>query len=308
MLLRAQMQAATYAPEGAPGGADAPAASAAADPAAVPSPAATGQPAGGGGTTPPPASFVETLPEDIRGEAVFRDIKDLPGLAKSYVHATKMIGGTPESRIVIPTAPDAPEWDQVYTRLGRPESADQYGLNAAEGVTLDAALMKTFTDSAHKAGLSPRQAQIVLDAYSGAYTAAQQEQKTAGEAQFATATAELKTAWGAAYDQNLQLAKSALAHYGSPELETELGERGLLNSPKLAQVFATLGKGLSEDGVIGKAGPATGMLTPAEAQQHIAALRADPDYIKAATDRRNPRHAEFQQKMTRLYEMAHPAG
>ena len=109
------------------GGGDTPGA-AAGGPGGAASPG--GAPAGAsspGGAAPPPVAFAESLPEDIRGEAAFRDIKSLPDLAKGYLHATRMVGGRPEDLIKVPTSPeDQAAWDAAFGKLGRPEKPDGY--------------------------------------------------------------------------------------------------------------------------------------------------------------------------------------
>ena len=41
----------------------------------------------------PAVSFLDTLPEDLRGEPSLRNFNDVGALAKSYTHAQRMIGG-----------------------------------------------------------------------------------------------------------------------------------------------------------------------------------------------------------------------
>jgi hypothetical protein len=121
-------------------------------------------------------------------------------------------------------------------------------------------------------------------------------------------TAALKTEWGAAFEQNLGLAKKALAHYGNPALTAELERTGLGNSPELAKVMAKLGGQLSEDNLIGRNTAPDGdrINSPTEAKQQISALRGDKEFLKAYADNKHPGHADAVAKMTKLYEQAHP--
>jgi hypothetical protein len=41
----------------------------------------------------PAVSFLDSLPEDLRGEPSLRNFNDVGALAKSYTHAQRMIGG-----------------------------------------------------------------------------------------------------------------------------------------------------------------------------------------------------------------------
>ena len=273
----------------------------------------TGSGGGGGANTgvSSPLAFAETLPEEIRGEAAFRDIKDLGGLAKSYLNATKMIGARPEDVIRLPAADDADGWAAVHARLGRPEAPDKYALTPPklpDGLTVDDALQGKFAEIAHQAGLTTKQASALYDWYNtetgGRYQAAQQERAT----QQAQAEQALKTEWGAAYDQNVTLAQKAVTHYGDDTLAQELVATGLGNNPKLVALFAKLGAQLSEDGIIGRGGEgAPGALSPAEAQLQINGLRGDSAFMKDYMNARAPGHKAALEKMQGLYTFAYPA-
>jgi len=65
--------------------------------------------------------WIASLPTELQSEKSLQSFKDLPALAKSYVEAQKMIGGS----IRLPK-PDAPPEERekvigdIYTKLGRP--------------------------------------------------------------------------------------------------------------------------------------------------------------------------------------------
>src|SRR5690554_6452317 len=122
---------------------------------------------GAGGADPPdkdPASggaggnanpCLEYLPESFRADAVFSRFKDMESLLASYKSAQSMVG---MDKIPIPGkhATDD-DWKQVFGRLGLPESVDKYEMKLPEGV--DADFVKAFKETAHKAGVLPKQAQ-----------------------------------------------------------------------------------------------------------------------------------------------------
>lgn len=291
-----------WAPDGSDVGANVAPAPAAASPAAA-TPAA-------------PVSFAETLPEGIRNEAAFRDIKDLEGLAKSYLGATRMIGGRPQDLVKIPGPDDADGWTQVYDRLGRPKTPGDYKLpevKLPEGAAVDETLKTGFLAKAHEAGLTERQASALYAWYNETAGAGMQAQQAASLASQQAAIDGLKQEWGAAFDQKLHFAKAAIQHYGGEELVAQLNTirtadgTPLGDSPVLAKLFANLGANLAEDGVVGKSGGGGGfteVLSPAEARQEIAALQTDKAFLNAYTKRNAPGHAEAVAKMQRLYQFA----
>lgn len=267
-----------------------------------------GAAAGGSGGSPAPA-FAETLPQDIRGEASFKDIKDLDGLARGFLNAQKLIGHDPKNLIALPGPDDTAGWDAVHARLGRPEKADGYKFTEAklpEGLTIDPGLQTSFQAEAHKIGLSDKQADALFQWWNGTAGAkftADAAARAQGDAAGITA---LKTEWGTAFDERVDLAKQAVAHYGGEALVAELDKTGLGNAPNIIKAFAKAGIQLQEDGLIGKGGGGGGGTSPAEAQQQINALRADAQFAKAYMDKDAPGHADAVAKMKALHEIAYP--
>jgi hypothetical protein len=254
-----------------------------------------------------PVAFAETLPEDIRGEAAFRDIKDLGGLAKSYLHAQRLIGRDPSTVLPIPGTDDADGWNTIYTRLGRPEQADGYQLPAPpEGLTENPELKTAFQQAAHKAGLSQRQAADLAAWWNGAMAQTVQGQNGAQQRTEAAGEATLKQEWGAAYDEKLHLARSAMAHYGDEQVIAYYDKTRLGNDPAVLKMFAKIGSQLAEDGLVGR-GEGAGRASPAEAQQQISGLQKDAAFMKSYMDRRDPGHAAAVQRMQGLYDFAYPA-
>ena len=311
----------TYAPDGTAGGAPAggapaggavPAAAGAAAPAA--GGGGGGGAGGGGAVAAAPAVFADSLPEDIRYDAVFRDIKDLGGLAKGYKNAQQLIGkigANPDSVVAIPGEEDSEGWNGLFNKLGRPESADKYSLGEMalpEGMKADLELQKGFTSKAHELGLSNKQAQGLFAWWNENVGSNFTQQTQAAAAKEQQGISALRTEWGQAFDQKLGDAKSALAHYGGEDLTAYLEESRLGNDPRMIKVFATLGAQLREDGIAGRgsAGAGMGVLSPTEARQEIAKLQGDTQFSKQYLNKSDPAHQQAVQRMKSLHEMAYP--
>ena len=113
------------------------------------------------------------LPEDIRSEPSLKDIKDLTGLAKGYVHAQKLVGMDRSKLLAVP-GEDAPEdaWNEFYDKIGRPKAPTDYRLPVEEvkfenGVQRSEAAEKWLQETAHKYGLTPKQAAGMYKDYMG---------------------------------------------------------------------------------------------------------------------------------------------
>lgn len=273
--------------------------------------------AGAAGAGDGAKSFADSLPEDIRTDAVFKDIKDLGALAKSYHSAAKLVGLDKGSIIAVPKPDaDAKAWDDFYAKTGRPESADKYDVpKRADGKAYgeaDVAMQKQILPVLHQAGLTQRQIAAIVPKWNDIVGGVAKTQADADAAATATAGAALKTEWGAAHQEKLTLAQDAIKHYAGElklgdQILGELDASKLGNLPGLAKLFSHLGAQLKEDGLIGKGGGgAAGALSPTEAKQQISAMDGDKEKFAILTDKKHPKHAELVAERTRLYELAYP--
>ena len=112
----------------------------------------------------PTSSWKDSISEEYRKDPNIEKFTEADALAKSYINAVKMIG---QDKIVIPTKNSSQEaWDEAYAKLGRPESADKYTLDAkSEVVNFDDNAIKSFAEQSHKLGLNNKQAQGILEFY-----------------------------------------------------------------------------------------------------------------------------------------------
>lgn len=249
--------------------------------------------------------FVETLPEEFRAEPSLKDIKDLPGLVKSFVHAQRMIGSG--DRVTIPSAEAKPEeMDAFWNRLGRPEKPEGYQFNAVK----EEAMYKPsdddrawFSKTAHALGLSAKQASALFDAYveknDGVMVLSNQE----AEKSLAAAEVALRKDWGAFYSDRLAVAKQAITKVAGPEFADFLNDTGLGNHPALAKAFYKIASLLGEDRLPGEGLNFTKGRTPEEAQRQIEANRKDPAFLK----RWLSRDREAVEEMDKLFIAAYPS-
>lgn len=275
--------------------------------------------AGGGasGVAPPP-TFIEQIPEAIRGEAYFKDVADVGALATRAFNQAKLIGVPPDQLVRLAGPDDAAGWDAIYAKLGRPESADKYQLadpqGLPEGLVLDPGVKTGLATLAHELGLNQKQtAKLYEKTINGRVEAF----KTAlsGEADgLRQAEATLKTEWGAAYEQKIAGINTAIDRI---DAELKLGgglEQAIAQMPAgsrvaLAKAFDRIAGLYNEHTVTGSGGPGGmgGALTPAAAQQQISAMWADPQVAKTLRDQHAPGHADALARMQKFYEDAYPA-
>lgn len=198
-------------------------------------------------------SWRDSLPDDIKGNTSLEKFSDVSTLAKSYINAESMIG---KDKMVVPgvnTTED--EWNDIYTKLGRPSTPDEYNLELAlqEGEVVDDQLFASFKDAAHKHGLSPQQAQGILDYYNNISTQTLNEQNNASVLAQEQSSRELREEWGRSYDDNLAKASQIGKQYlGEDAFQLQMADGSMLgDNATLIKGLAKLAMVMSEDTLVG---------------------------------------------------------
>jgi hypothetical protein len=276
------------------------------------SPPATGSPPPGGPattttTTPSGTDWRASLPEDLRGEGALKDFTDVPSLAKAFVDTKRMVGGS----IRLPPKGARPEaWDEVYSKLGRPEKPDQYEVTPPpmpEGVPWDTGAQQQFLEHSHKLGLTPSQVQGVLDYY-GDHVARSVEQAQQQTRQSAEETLKsLEQEYGPiTFQRHLATVQAFVQAEGDPELMAELERTGWGNHPALTRLLMRVSEDWKSDQIARgmREEDFTGMPSPTAAGEEAKKIMAD---MKGPYWQRNhPLHQETRQQVARLMSIAHP--
>jgi len=203
-------------------------------------------------TTPSVKSWKETISEEFRNDPNISKFTEIDALAKSYINATRMIG---QDKVAIPNENSTDDqWQEVYGKLGRPESADKYKLEVqSETAPLDEGAIKQFAENAHQLGLNNKQAQGILEFYKNSMEGSAQQAKIDTETSQANAEQELRKEWGKSYDNNIKkAAQVAKANMNSEILDLTLSDgRRLGDHPEIIKGFANIANLMSEDKMIG---------------------------------------------------------
>lgn len=241
-------------------------------------------------------SFMDSLPEDLRGEPSLKNFTDAAGLAKSYVHAQKMIGA---DKLSLPgkSATDE-EWNHVYEKLGRPDAPDKYAFKDIEGFSEPD--LEHFKQIAHGAGLNGKQAEHMAKAFAEKASSEILGKEEQTEAIRNEGKAELEKEYGKAFEQKMKLAKNAAQQLGSLDLldEVQLSDGRLLGDhPAIIRLFVNLASQMGEDQILGE--PQDMIMTPEEANRKLMEITAkDTPYW----DRMHPQHNFYVQEALSLRE------
>ena len=205
-------------------------------------------------TTEQPAvakTWKEAISEEFRNDPNIEKFTEIDALAKSYINATRMIG---QDKVAVPNENSTDDqWNEVYTKLGRPESADKYKLEAkSDVVPIDEGAIKQFAENAHKLGLNNKQAQGILEFYKNSMEGTAQQSKIDTETAQAQAEQQLRQEWGKTFEENVKKAGSvAKANLGVEVLDMQLKDGTRLGDhPDVIKGFAKIADMMSEDKIV----------------------------------------------------------
>lgn len=236
--------------------------------------------------------------------------KDIPSMVNSYSNLQKVMGikgSSPDRVLVLPKDGDPPEaWNDVFTKLGRPAKAEEYGLPVPDGQP------KEFATKAaewfHELGISKGAAVKLAErfnAYGLEMTTAQQAQITEAHNKQIT---DLKTEWGANYDSNTLVVDKAAQAFG---MNTEqLAALKQAMGPGAAMKFLhNIGSKLGAEGrfVEGDGGHNDPVMSPAQAQAEISRLMKDKSFVQQWNSTSDPKaRQDARALMAKLQQMARP--
>ena len=240
------------------------------------------------------------LSDELRADKSLENIKDIPSLAKSYIHAQKLVGA---DKIPVPNKhATEDDWNAVYSKLGRPETPDGYKFNLPEDQKVDEDGLKVFADHAHKLGLLPNQAEGMVKFYNELRANELSSADSTATAARQKATDELQAEWGQAYNQKLERANNVVREvfpkgFMSMNLEdgTKLGDH-----PAVIKAFAALADKMGEDKIVQADGP--NYLTPKQIDKEIATLQQPGS---AYWDKNHPNHKYAVEEVQALFEQKH---
>lgn len=253
--------------------------------------------------TTPATPAVAWLPSDVDAEIVGhvqnKAWASPADAVKSHRELEKLFGADRAGRtLTIPTAADAPEWAQVWTKLGKPQGPDGYAIKAPEGA--DPTFAKAASEAFHAANLTTAQAQQLATWWQGVVQADQQQQEAARAEALRADHESLAKDWGTGPDAaaRREVARRAMQHLGLDEKAVDALEKAAGFSGTM-KALAKVGDLLQERGIEGFTSVGSFGMTPEGAKARRAQLMADKDWRTRAM---NPASAEWaeMQKLDRV--------
>jgi len=260
----------------------------------------TAQPTTVANADTPISSWKDSISEEYRVDPNIEKFTEIDALAKSYINATKMIG---QDKLVIPNNNSTDDqWSEVYSKLGRPESADKYSFDInSEVVNLDENAINSFAEQSHKLGLNNKQAQGILDFYKNNMEGTAQQSVIDTETAQAQAEQQLRQEWGRDFDGKVKQAGALAKANINPEvLDMQLQDGTRIGDhPEIIKGFAKIANMMSEDKILGT--ESENVDTVKDIESEIAALSNDKN--GPYWNRTHPDHDKVVQQVYTLREM-----
>lgn len=227
--------------------------------------------------------------EELKSNETLSQLPDIETLAKSYIDAQSMVGGSvripgenagqedwdafnKKMMDKVPTLMSRPDLEnaeqmqQVFEMLGRPKDANGYELEA------DESMLSAF----HAQGLSKAQAKGLANHFSEVNTQTSAEQ----EAKIKEGMGELANEWGYAFDQRMATAVAVLKKTGAPASLVDAAETGKVGADTMRWAYnvgASIGGENPNFANDGKGGN-NAQMTPSEARSQINEINANKDH------------------------------
>jgi len=250
-------------------------------------------------TTSSAPEWTKGLSEDSIAFAKQRGWENPHQLFESYRNLEKLQTGSKDIVALPGVDADEDTMNQFYDRLGRPSDPSQYGFETPENA--DPELMEWFGNTAHRYGLSEKQAKGLFNEWNEMTGAKMENLEHEMKVQGENDINNLKKEWGADYDKMVnagRLAANGLG-YGEEQLSA-LEEK--MGTGEMLKLFATLGSKMGEDSFATGNESGSGFGTsPAQAKAQMDELRTDSQFMDAYMSGDKAAVA----KMQKLMEIAH---
>ncbi len=216
-------------------------------------------------------------------QMAFLEVKgfQVPGSLIDSYQNLESVAKSPEDKIFrIPREGDQEAWNKAYSRLGRPDDPTGYEIPTPEGEDPETGQTRQLTKMFHEIGLSKAQAKTLIDR---THTTAQEKASVLAERQVSQnreELTELKSEWGVAYDQRLQIVDKAADQFNISQ--EDLGTlRSTLGLKRTLNLLHDIGSKLGEDSFVPSSGGQRGpeRLSPAAATEKLKMLKGDAEWV-----------------------------
>lgn len=246
-----------------------------------------------------------TTPE-LRGLVENKGWKGPEDAVKSYSELQKYVGMPKERLMTLPERDDdAAGWNAIYSKLGRPEKAEDYGLAQLKNADPDYAAV--ISKIMYETGVSKKQAQAIVKGHTEFLDAYLAKQDADRRAKIEAETVQLKGEWGEQYQTTTERGGMALKELWGDQagvIAAALQDKlGFLGAAKvIAKLADKAGEPQFRQSGAGTGSPSGMGMSPDGAKAEIARLKADQDFVKDYING----NSQARERMSNLMKIAHP--
>jgi hypothetical protein len=183
---------------------------------------------------------LDTAPESVKNVVEAKKWESIADMATGYKELESKLG----SSFRLPDKLEGDVLNEVYTKLGKPSSADGYNYTAPEGVELDEALLSNFKQYAYEKNMPNQLFQDVVDFQIEANTEATKLLEERRLNELKEAETALKNDLGDNYDSVMKGNKEVAENL---EILDLLEDLGIADHPKTNRMLKRIKDKTSED-------------------------------------------------------------
>ena len=192
--------------------------------------------------------WLDRLPEDFKdSKQILGQFKNLDGALKTLINQQKLLGKKADA-ILVPKDDASPEEIAVFrAKIGVPENVDAYPTkpkDLPQGMEWNEGQAKEFNALAHKLGITPAQAEQIMNFEAQRAAAQAQEAQVQQKAEFEQARKTLAEAWGERYETN-----KAVATRMAQSLGLDPNTKGL-SDPAVVVALERAARMVSDDKIV----------------------------------------------------------
>ncbi len=219
--------------------------------------------------------FGDGVPENIKNLLDSKKWTNVEQLVKGYSELEKFKGVASGDHLVFPeNAEDVEGWNKIYSKLGKPETADKYEFKNETGVEIGDELMSAFKEFAHKENYTQKQlagaVQFQLEAVKASEEISAQQSQERKDSNIEA----MKDRWKDKYDTT-QTKINAIAE--KLQVKSFLEEMGIDKEPEIVNMLLTIANSDSEDNLNPDGAPAPAAKGLQEQLKDIMSTKAFAD-------------------------------
>lgn len=248
-------------------------------PTANPTPEAASSPNTSNSGNAAPGDWTSSLSPELKVFVGNKQFKDPAQAVDSLMNLEKLMGAPKDRLLKLPEAADSPEWEAINQRLGKPAKAEDYKFpEIPKEFGVNEEFTKFAKDMFHKANLTSAQAEKVMTEWVAKNQADIANIQAAQTAKVQQEESALKTKWGNAFDQNLNIAKAGAKESGLTVEQID-SIQSSLGYQKTMELFNSIGSKLGEASFTSGQNPGFGSVSPETARAEIANLQKDSAFM-----------------------------